>query len=226
MLRFLVPHLLDDRTRLDIGFGQPLKMALQMLLNLPLGFGQKAKAHPVAHPRGNSADRKRSRVPQRIEQTGASPELGDSLLRPGQMVGLLLCGAYKCFAQCRLGCRQRLRVVHRLRTNLADMVDAHQRRSLTPLALGQWRGALRRQAHSQDWRGWPAGRRPGFAGAVCCGNQLIKRAQSRWFHQCCVNRTKWIACRRRSIEITQARRYSRIGSLGQSTKNTKRARRH
>ena len=77
MLSFLVPHLLDDGARLDVGLGQPLEMTLKMLFHLTLGFGEKAKADSIAQSCSGGADRKRPCVPQRIEQTGATAQLGN-----------------------------------------------------------------------------------------------------------------------------------------------------
>ncbi len=133
MLGLVLLHPLDNCARTLIALGQPLEMPGEVLFDLPLGFGHKAKAQRIAGPRGKDANRKRTAIPQRVEQTSATTEFLDSRLSPGKVIRFLAGSAFEQTAQLRILRGECLRVVEGLRAHLADMVDAHQRGRLPAL---------------------------------------------------------------------------------------------
>src|SRR5258708_2050198 len=112
-------------------------MAGEVLFDLTLGFGEESEIPAVTQDPGGHPERKRSRIPQRIEQAGASAELADALRAPGEMIALLPGGALERRARPVLPRHQRLAFVQRLRAYLAHMVDAHQRRGMDPGCFGE-----------------------------------------------------------------------------------------
>ncbi len=116
-----------------------IEVAVEMALDLALGLDQEAQAGLVAGTTGDQTDREGARVPQGVEQTGARAELAQALGGPGEMVGLLAGGLLELQAQRRIGRRQRLRAVQRLRADLADVIDPHQCAGVAALGLVEWR---------------------------------------------------------------------------------------
>ena len=100
---------------------------------------RKPKLVWIAGATGNQTDREGARVPEGVEQTGASAELAQALGGPGEMVGLLAGGLLELQAQAGIGRRQRLRAVQGLRADLADVIDPHQCAGVAALGLVEWR---------------------------------------------------------------------------------------
>ena len=86
----------------------------------------KPEVDAVADEAGERADRKRARVPQRIEERRPVVELGKARLRPREMILLLARRAAKRAAIDGIARDERLRRVERLRAHLAGVVDAHE----------------------------------------------------------------------------------------------------
>src|SRR5437879_3112726 len=57
-----------------------------MLFDLPLGFDDKAEVRAVAGHAGGQSDRERACIPQRVDEARAVVELGETLLRPREML--------------------------------------------------------------------------------------------------------------------------------------------
>jgi hypothetical protein len=87
--RFVRTHLLHDRARASVRLRQAMQMSFEMLDHLSLGLGDEAEAGAIARQSRERADRKRSRIPQRVEQAGATAQLLDPARAPGEMVGFL-----------------------------------------------------------------------------------------------------------------------------------------
>ena len=78
---------------------QPLKVALQVRLDLPFGFDHKAQADPIpAQLARCKADGKGAGVPQRVEPAGAIAQFAQALLGPGQVIGLFGAGGQQVLA--------------------------------------------------------------------------------------------------------------------------------
>src|SRR5258708_40038438 len=103
-----------------------IEMTGKMLFDLPLGFREKSEIHAIAESSGAPAERERSRVPERIEQARAAPELADALRAPGEVVALLLGRALQRFARAAFARGEGLALVQRLRANFPDVVHPHQ----------------------------------------------------------------------------------------------------
>src|SRR5260221_12940951 len=102
-------------------------MAVEMRLDLALGLGDKAEIPAVAERTRRSPQRKRAGIPEGIEQTRAPTELVDALRAPAQVVLLFERRLCQCAAALRISCGQTLALVKRLGTDLAHVIDAHQR---------------------------------------------------------------------------------------------------
>ena len=105
--------------------------------DLAFGFGDETQADAWAQPAGEQPDAEGARVPQRVEQAGAVVQLLQPPSCPRQVVGLLARRRFELPLQRGIVGGQRLRVVQRLRADLADMVHAHQRGGQAALFLRQ-----------------------------------------------------------------------------------------
>ena len=135
--RLVGAHCLDHGARAPVGRGQRIEMTGQVLLDLTLGLGEESEIPAVAERAGESADRERPRVPERIQDARPAAELADALRAPGEMVLLLARRLLERGASLRIAGGQRLALVERLRADLADMVDAHQRSGVVALIGAQ-----------------------------------------------------------------------------------------
>ena len=113
--------------------GSLRQVAGQVLLHLSFGFHHEPQADRIVCSSGQQANGEGSGVPHRVEQTGAPAQFGQPLLGPCQMVGFLAACRLHLLAQLRCPGRQRLGCVQGLGTNLADVVDPHQRARQTAL---------------------------------------------------------------------------------------------
>src|SRR5260370_40449432 len=98
-----------------------------MLLDLPLGLGEKSEIPALAQSPGGITESQRTRVPQGVEQAQPAAELAYALSTPGEMIGLLA----RCLCERVLDVvvqrRQCLALVQRLGADLAAGIDPHQR---------------------------------------------------------------------------------------------------
>ena len=124
---FVVFHLLHDGARCVVGGRQLLVVAGEMGLDLTLGLDDEAEADAIARKARRPADAERAGVPQRVQQAAVSLQLDQALMGPRQVVGFFTCRCLAMRTELRAAGRQRLRLVERLRTDLAHMIDAHQR---------------------------------------------------------------------------------------------------
>jgi len=69
-----------------LGF-DPIDMPLQVLLDLPFGFGEKSEVPAVAEPPCGIAESERTGVPQGVEQAQPAAQLAHALRAPGEMIG-------------------------------------------------------------------------------------------------------------------------------------------
>src|SRR5262245_56466253 len=92
MAGFVGAHRLDHGARALVAFRPRLQVAGEVLLDLPLGFGEEGEIPAVPQRAGGGADGERSRVPERIEQARPAAELADALGAPREMVLLLARG--------------------------------------------------------------------------------------------------------------------------------------
>ena len=74
---FVVPHGFNDSAAAMVRFRQPIEMATQMALDLPLGLGHEAQAGAIPQQCGEGADAERTRVPQGLERARAAAEFGE-----------------------------------------------------------------------------------------------------------------------------------------------------
>ena len=89
VLRLVGAHRFDNRAGPAIAGRKPRQMPVEVLLDLALGFGQKAEAMPVAKRTRRRAERERAAVPERIEQAQAPAEFADAAGAPGEVILLL-----------------------------------------------------------------------------------------------------------------------------------------
>jgi hypothetical protein len=108
-------------------------MAVEMRLNLPLGFNNKTQALRISHARGNSAQCKRACIPQGIEQTGPRPQLGQTCGGPGKVIELFFTGMSKLRPRIGIAGKPCLRLIQGLGAHLTNMIHAHQPRAMPPL---------------------------------------------------------------------------------------------
>ncbi len=110
-------------------------MTLQVTLDLMLCFRQEAQVPLVAEFASDEAERKRSRIPQRIEHAQSATQFRDAVFAPGEMVGLLARGLVERAAQA-VG-SERLPLIQRLFANFAAVVDSHERGRMAALGFAQ-----------------------------------------------------------------------------------------
>ena len=153
MAHLVLTHLRNDGARTQVGLGQAIEMAGQVLFNLPLRFDDKPETDAVTQLAGQKTKRKSARIPKWIQHTGLRPQLLKTASGPGQMIGLFLRGAFKLGTQGRLRARQGLRLVQGLSADLANVIDPHQPGAVPPRCRIQRRRVVLRQ-------GIQTGRRP------------------------------------------------------------------
>src|SRR5436309_14259512 len=110
-------------------------MSLQVRLDLAFRFRHESEADAVAETRGKQSDRERTDMPERIEQAGSSAKFVDASLCPREMIEFFIRRGEKRRAQLRVARSDRLSFVERLRADLADVIDAHQRRRFGALRV-------------------------------------------------------------------------------------------
>ena len=98
-----------------------------MLFHLALGLHHETQADAVACPPRSQADGKGAGIPERVQQTGPGAQIGQAVLGPGQVVGLLTPGRLHLGAQDRAAGGQRLGGIQRLGADFTDVVHPHQR---------------------------------------------------------------------------------------------------
>src|SRR5579863_10770132 len=120
-------------------------MIIEMTFDLSFGLDDEAEASPVTQECRGGAESEGAGVPQRVQQARLRPELPETRLAPGEMIGLRARGCQKQLA-CGLRAGDKsLAVVEGLCGELAGVVDAHERSARTSLAVGKWargRGGL------------------------------------------------------------------------------------
>src|SRR6266511_4912439 len=88
-----------------------------MLFDLALGFDDKAEVRAIAGHAGGQSDCERACIPQGIDQTRAVVELGETLLRPREMLFFLARRVREAAADRAVACGQGLRLIQRLRAH-------------------------------------------------------------------------------------------------------------
>ena len=154
MLHFIVCHLFEYGAAAVIRRCEPQKMPAQMSLDLPLGFGDEAQAGPVAAQETcRRAYRERTHVPERIQKAGASVELGQALLAPGEVIRFFPGRMLHRVRDLGSAGGKRLTVVKRLRRDLARVIHAHEPDRLALLRGAQRLGAQRTGCRPRGPRG-------------------------------------------------------------------------
>jgi hypothetical protein len=110
-----------------------------MLLDLALGFGEKAEVPTIADRAGKRANGERTRVPEGIEEARATAQLANPLGAPGKMVLFLARRPLERGPSPGIAGAERLSLVQRLRADFSHVIDAHQRRRMRPRWLVQLR---------------------------------------------------------------------------------------
>src|SRR5882757_7859816 len=128
---FVLLHLSQDRARSVIVLRQPIQVAKQVLLDLPLGFRHEAQADAVTQAGSQQPDRERAGIPERIEPADTVAEFLESLPGPGQVVDFLARCTLERRAHLTLAGAEGLPFVQRLRADLADVIDPDQRARMT-----------------------------------------------------------------------------------------------
>ena len=118
-----------------------LEVAAEVFFHLAFGLGKESEIPAIAQRAGGRAHGEGSRVPERIEQARPAAELLDALGAPGEVVLLFQRRLLQRQPVAGLARGQRLALVERLGADLADVVDAHQRRGVR--ALGALQCSLR-----------------------------------------------------------------------------------
>ena len=126
MPRLVVFHLRDDGTRGMVRCGQTLQVLGQMAFNLMLCFHHKPETERITQAACNQAQSESTGVPQRIEQRWPRAQLGQSFLRPRQVVAFFTAGVNEVLAQHGVARAHGLRGIQRLGANFSHMVHTHQ----------------------------------------------------------------------------------------------------
>lgn len=141
VLGFIGFHLQGNRAAAGIGRRQApfgvFQMAVQVLLNLRFGFGDKAQAGAVPSQARQHADQVRTRIPAGPQLAGCRIQLAQALGTPGEVVLFFLGGLEQVRSGIRIACHRSLAAVQRLRRNLAGMIDTHQPGSMLALLRRQ-----------------------------------------------------------------------------------------
>ena len=114
-------------------------MPIKMRTDLPLGFSQEPETPVVTTFSGKNPNDERPRVPERIQATYLRIQLPDSPRGPLEMLHFLTCRTVKRSSNQWVAANNGLALIKRLRTNFADMIDAHQRASVPPVPRRQTR---------------------------------------------------------------------------------------
>ena len=107
-----------------------------MRLHLALGFHHKAQADRVATQlASDEAQAKSTCIPKRVQQAGPCAQFSQAAFGPGQVIGFFRAGRQKMRPELRVLGGQGLRGIQRLRTDLAHMVDPHERTGLLAFSV-------------------------------------------------------------------------------------------
>src|SRR3569833_1481555 len=142
VLLFFFFHLFEYRAALVILLRQAREVLIVVAHDLSFGLHHEAEAPLVAGETRGRADRKRARVPERIEQTRVAAELGEALFAPREMIVFLERRAFHLFPHIGQFRREALALIQRLRRDLARVIDSHESGGNTPLVVVQRRLGL------------------------------------------------------------------------------------
>ena len=132
-------HLLEDGARLLVVARDLGEVLVEMVLHLTLGLHDEAEAPFVAGQPGRRAHREGARIPQRVQETLAVPQVFQARGTPGEVIVFFLGGALQALARVRQLGGQRLTLIEGLGANLAGVVDPHQACDVPPLLVGKVR---------------------------------------------------------------------------------------
>src|SRR5690348_11132852 len=133
MPHLIVAHRSDDGPALDVRGWQAIHVTREMLLDLPLGLDDEAEVRAISRDPRGQPECERTGIPERIDEARSPVELGETLLRPGEMLFLFARRVGHAAARCAVPRGEGLRLIKRLRTDLAGVIDAHQSDGVTPL---------------------------------------------------------------------------------------------
>src|SRR5688572_12631611 len=108
MLVLVPAHLLEHCTAARVGLGKRGEMALEMALDLGLGFGEEAHAPTISCKPGDHAEAKRARIPERVQEARPRFELFQPCAAPREVVALLARGPLQRRPHCRVACEEGL----------------------------------------------------------------------------------------------------------------------
>ena len=141
MRDFIGPHGGEDGAAARIGSRQALQMRAQVALHLALSLRYESEARPIAQGAGEHPDRKRTHVPQGIQQARARTKLTQARFAPGKMITFFAGRLLQQLVRGARACRKRLTVVERLRGDLPGVIDAHQSGGMAAFGIAQFGGA-------------------------------------------------------------------------------------
>jgi hypothetical protein len=177
----IVLHALEDRAGAMVVGAQSLQVCAEVRFDLALRLCHEPKTGALSESARERADEKGSQVPKWIEHARARAELFQSLLTPGQMVGLF-CGGllHRSFDRTLMG-RESLALVQGLSRDFAGVIDPHQ-------PAGPYLGMLRQ---GLGWSGLEVceGLRPSLIwgsqdldSSVDFSNELVEKVDSSGIH--------------------------------------------
>jgi len=106
-----------------------------MGLYLALGFRDESQAQRVAKTPRDKAETESPGIPERVQERRPRPQIIQSLARPGQMIGFLVCSFGEPGPQGPIARHGGLGRVERLGAHFTDVVHPHQRTGFAPLRL-------------------------------------------------------------------------------------------
>ena len=132
-------HLLEYRARARIAGGKLFQVRIQVIPDLFFRFRYEAQTGFIAGQSGEGADRKRTGIPERIQDALTSAQLIDPRGTPCKMIRFLLSGRDHGGLRAGSSSGECLARIERLRSDFSRMIDPHQRRDMLSIGLRGYR---------------------------------------------------------------------------------------
>jgi len=131
---FLIAHLFDDRTALNILGRQAVEMTVQVRADLAFRLCDEPQAPFIAQYAAGGTDRERAGIPEGTQPAHILAKLLETLLAPGQVIKFLIGSVLHLRLNAFVPGNRRVSLVQGLRRHLTRMIDTHQP-SRMPLLL-------------------------------------------------------------------------------------------
>ncbi len=132
---FILLHLLDNAPGAIIPGGQFLQMIFQVRFHLALGFRHEPEIRPNPGPTSDQTQSKGTCVPEWIEQARTAVQFSQPLAAPRKVIDLLARSGLQELDRFLILAHRRLPAIQGLRTDLADVIDAHEASGVLTLRI-------------------------------------------------------------------------------------------